>query len=146
MRTEHWEGGTLSGLDDDFGLGTRDTDLLIEEERAREERTGRDDCDDMAASFVGEIAFSRRFLRRPPERSIDRSAGVQTTRATSVRVRPLPLALFDDDDNRRDRSLALNYSAMKRVADSSSSISSPKKTATNIHSSYRPGLAPTRPS
>ena len=74
----------------------------------------------------------------PPSsaRTIDRSAGVQTTRATSVR--PLPPALFDDYNKRRDRSLALNYSAMKRVAVSSSSISSPKKTATNIHSSYRP--------
>ena len=47
VRTEHREGKegqggreacALSGLDDDFGLGTRDTDLLIEEERAREER------------------------------------------------------------------------------------------------------------
>ena len=69
----------------------------------------------------------------PPSsaRTIDRSAGVQTTRATSVR--PLPPALFDGDNKRRDRSLALNYAAMKRVAVSSSSISSPK-TATNIHS------------
>ena len=63
----------VCGLDDDFGLGTRDTDLLDarggrKKERTREERRGEEETATAAAaaSFVGEIAFSWRFRSTDP--------------------------------------------------------------------------------